>query len=250
MKSVETTPESPVIIPYETRDYISIIVNSFRFSRGNPMAQYSMLHFISEEYSDRMDDLAITQSQDAINEATWSVYTNNHVRHKANGQTINPMDRQRIDDEAAKFIEFLLGEGGMATESQQARMTKGMLAGQLIRADLSWSHKRNHKLLPKKFMSNFIRYGVIGVSTGREEFDYIFDIATDVLKASTDLQRTGIIGDDEYQAKYDLENLQILVGNHLAVNPKDKLAIEVAIEGTNLEGLILPAAEARDKSTV
>jgi hypothetical protein len=244
---------------YQTKDVVSLLVNSFRFSRGNAQLQNAFLSFIGEHYKERFGEdgsifeNALEPAQDAINH----IYVRTHIpteeqrkfspAQTAIGKEAVKQWRDTTDKEAKKFMSNFqrLVEEGSAASYYKSQNSVAMC---LVSTDWQWlqraqegtgsHHSHDSEGSGHVFSSNLVVYGLLGRPTGRQEFDSAFETATQLILNEPD--RLWFEAPDDGASQ-----IRDIIGGHLTTHPEDEQAIVNTTAGTHLETLTLkkqPAA--------
>jgi hypothetical protein len=198
--------------PLEAHDIGSIVVNSFRFSRGNALCQEALLGFIATNFKSQFNpdtfQEALRQSQNKV----WKAFSQHHGVRPATGEST-------VRSEAEKFTELLY-------DRSQAQPTASKVTSELIYSDYMWlpriRHVEGKQPLPQPYHSNIATYGFLGKNIGRPEFRAIFNFAADAILA-------------ELPSPADMRQITEVIATHYQAQNTDRKALQERLAGTVLE---------------
>jgi len=227
---------------YEVKDVVSLLVNSFRFSRGYASAQYAILEFIGHTFGDRFGDAAILdEALLPSQEAASAIYTNRGLHpHREDGASEKSEAdvREQVDDEVKSFMFALASYVDDHGRGDLDGSADDELCNGLISADYNWVPENRNlsslSLAPvRPYSSNLVANGFLERSVGRPEFDTMFQRASQLL-----LQGFEEIEWDVGSLR-SMERVQSIVNAHLLVQPEDATPLGDALAETNLGTIVI-----------
>jgi len=171
---------------YSSKDVASIIVNSFRFSRGSDFTQHRLLSAIVIANRGRLSGELIDASIDEAVSATNAIYMNQRVH-------LVPENRNHSRTDAEQLL-YTQGVVEGYTDAMKTILKDKLttdtdwddLSGYLIIADRKWipevreaAVKSGLQPAARPYRSNIITHGFLSRSTGLAEYDMIFGAVAD-----------------------------------------------------------------------
>ena len=233
------TPSTAETIQYDVRDVTSIIVNSFRFSRGSGNLQDSLLTFIGARRRDHFKDMSVLEaSKPDLETAVHAIYTNPKL-HPAP----NPNDPRKFGHEdtvkavSVEVNRYLSRLKGGVKFGPLGRTDTQNLCGQLIDTENTWIGRNSNWVRPPKrlpirpFSSNLITHGFLEKSTGRDEFDEIFQFIGDLVLREPE---------EKWCPPWRQGNRQVsrLISGHVKYNPDDNERLAGVLADTPFENVL------------
>lgn len=157
--------------PYSPADAASLVVFSFRLSRGRQLLQRSLLGWIGTEYAHRFKEGLLDEALEPAQETVYSIYTNPEL-HKQIGQDPSKESlRHETDGVVSGAFDMLRNP----IEGREHDGWLGNLCTRVISVDGEWMpHTLPNIQTLKPWRSNLVIYGFLGRPTGRPEYDALF----------------------------------------------------------------------------
>jgi hypothetical protein len=196
---LELEPTSEADIKYTAKDIVKLVINSYRFSQGQPALQQAYFDFLLNKFGNRFDEAVVKEAIPQIINAAENILSNpkmhlkteDDITHEVNNDLLELLEyvskrrpipkaditniTNNLVERDRMFLEVEYDPDALQPIGHEDRFYKER------RPRAEQSHVTHHS---DPFLSQTVFYGLMGQSTNSPEFNEIFKEVAEVCKTT------------------------------------------------------------------